>query len=126
EAAAAPVFNFKNEITMAIAIVGVEGSMDLSRDGPTLTALRRTGHELSRRLGATLEQGRVFLSVESGRPEPGAWIDARVGESTRLLRFQGSASRRASVLRWQCDSGVPGRALKRYKFTACGAVLYHF
>ena len=57
EAAAAPVFNFKNEITMAIAIVGVEGSMDLSRDGPTLTALRRTGHELSRRLGATLEQG---------------------------------------------------------------------
>nr|HQV08639.1 IclR family transcriptional regulator [Thauera sp.] len=40
EAAAAPVFNFKNEITMAIAIVGVEGSMDLSPEGPTLTALR--------------------------------------------------------------------------------------
>jgi len=56
EAAAAPVFNFKNEITMAIAIVGVEGSMDLASDGPTLTALRRTADELSRRLGATLAQ----------------------------------------------------------------------
>ena len=57
EAAAAPVFNFKNEITLAIAIVGVEGSMDLSPEGPTLTALRRTAHELSRRLGATLALG---------------------------------------------------------------------
>ena len=57
EAAAAPVFNFKNEITLAIAIVGVEGSMDLSPEGPTLTALRRTAHELSQRLGATLALG---------------------------------------------------------------------
>ena len=57
EAAAAPVFNFKNEITMAIAIVGVEGTMDLAPDGPTLGALRRTANDLSRRLGATLEQG---------------------------------------------------------------------
>ena len=43
--------------TMAIAIVGVEGTMDLAPDGPTLGALRRTANDLSRRLGATLEQG---------------------------------------------------------------------
>lgn len=55
EAAAAPVFNFKNEVTMAIAIVGVEGSMDLSMDGETIAALRRTAAVLSRRLGATLD-----------------------------------------------------------------------
>lgn len=56
EAAAAPVFNFKNEITMAIALVGVEGSMDLSPEGTTITALRRTADSLSRRLGATLDE----------------------------------------------------------------------
>ncbi|WP_068639477.1 IclR family transcriptional regulator [Thauera butanivorans] len=53
EAAAAPVFNFKNEITMTIAVVGVEGSMDLSPGGATLAALRRAADDLSRRLGAT-------------------------------------------------------------------------
>lgn len=57
EAAAVPVFNFNNEITMAIAIVGVEGAMDLTPDGATLAVLRRTAADLSRRLGATLEQG---------------------------------------------------------------------
>ncbi|WP_341646520.1 IclR family transcriptional regulator [Thauera sp. SDU_THAU2] len=53
EAAAAPVFNFNNEITMAIAMVGVEGSMDLAPDGATLLALRSAAADLSRRLGAT-------------------------------------------------------------------------
>jgi DNA-binding IclR family transcriptional regulator len=53
EAVAAPVFNFKDEITMAIALVGVEGSMDLSPDSRTLAELRRATRELSVRLGAT-------------------------------------------------------------------------
>lgn len=52
EAAAAPVFNFKNEITMAIALVGVEGSLDLGPDSPTLAQLRSSARELSLRLGA--------------------------------------------------------------------------
>ncbi|MBS0553559.1 MAG: IclR family transcriptional regulator, partial [Proteobacteria bacterium] len=55
EAAAAPVFNFKNEITMAIALVGVEGSMDLSPESTTLAGLRRATRELSQRLGAPLD-----------------------------------------------------------------------
>lgn len=55
EAAAAPVFNLKGDVTMAIAIVGVEGVMDLSPEGPTLAALRRTAQELSRRLGARVD-----------------------------------------------------------------------
>lgn len=56
EAAAVPVFNFKNEITMSIAVVGVEGSMDLSPGGATLGLLRDAGIQLSRRLGATLDE----------------------------------------------------------------------
>lgn len=52
EAAAVPVFNLKGDLSMAIAIVGVEGVMDLSPESPTLAALCRTGAELSRRLGA--------------------------------------------------------------------------
>ena len=56
EAAAVPVFNFKNEITMAIAVVGVEGSMDLSPGGTTLGLLRGAGIGLSGRLGATVHE----------------------------------------------------------------------
>ena len=55
EAAAAPVFNFRNEITMAISLVGVEGSMDLRPDSLALTELRRACSALSARLGASLE-----------------------------------------------------------------------
>lgn len=55
EAAAAPVFNFRNEITMAISLVGVEGAMDLGPDSPTLAELRRASHALSLRLGASAE-----------------------------------------------------------------------
>lgn len=57
EAAAAPVFNFKNEITMAIALVGVEGSMDLSAESPALAELGRAARELSQRLGASSTVG---------------------------------------------------------------------
>ncbi len=53
EAAAGPVFNFKNEINMSIALVGVEGTLDLTPDGPTLTALKRACAQLSVRLGST-------------------------------------------------------------------------
>lgn len=53
EAAAAPVFNFKNEITMAISVVGVEGSLDLGAESRTLAELRRSAQALSTRLGAS-------------------------------------------------------------------------
>lgn len=55
EAAAAPVFNFKNEITMALVVVGVEGMIDLNPDSPVITELKRSAKELSLRLGATCE-----------------------------------------------------------------------
>ena len=53
EAAAGPVFNFKNEISMSIALVGVEGALDLSDQSPTLAALKDACAALSARLGAT-------------------------------------------------------------------------
>ncbi len=53
EAAAGPVFNFKNEISMSIAVVGVEGTLDLDPEGPTLSALKRACAQLSIRLGST-------------------------------------------------------------------------
>lgn len=52
-AAAAPVFNFKNEITLSLLAIGVKGMIDLSLDGPIVTALRRSTQTLSRRLGST-------------------------------------------------------------------------
>lgn len=55
EAVAAPVFNFKNEITLVIVLVGVEGSMDMRDEGPTLTELRQAAKALSARLGAPSE-----------------------------------------------------------------------
>ncbi|HHW63335.1 MAG TPA: IclR family transcriptional regulator [Rhodocyclaceae bacterium] len=54
EAAAAPVFNFKNEITMSIAVVGVEGTLDLGPGSPALAALKAACSTLSARLGATV------------------------------------------------------------------------
>jgi len=57
EAAAAPVFNFKNEISMGIALVGVEGTLDLGRESPALHALKDACDALSRRLGATAIPG---------------------------------------------------------------------
>lgn len=57
EAAAAPVFNLKGDLTMAIAVVGVEGVMDMGPESEALAALRIAAAELSRRLGATVEAG---------------------------------------------------------------------
>ena len=52
EAAAAPVFNFRNDVTMALIVVGVAGSIDLGASSPALTALRDAAAQLSARLGA--------------------------------------------------------------------------
>ena len=57
EAAAEPVFNFKNEINMSIALVGVEGTLDLGRESPALHALKDACDALSLRLGATAIPG---------------------------------------------------------------------
>ena len=56
EAAAAPVFNFKNEITMTVVVVGVEGMIDLNQNSQVLAELKRSARELSARLGATRDQ----------------------------------------------------------------------
>ncbi len=50
-AAAAPVFNFKHEITLSILAIGVKGMIDLSMDGPVVSALKRSAQTLSLRLG---------------------------------------------------------------------------
>ncbi len=52
EAVAAPVFNFKNEISMVVLIVGVQGMFDIHPDGSVVQSLRRHAKELSQRLGA--------------------------------------------------------------------------
>jgi DNA-binding IclR family transcriptional regulator len=51
EAVAAPVFNFKNEITVAMLVVGVSGMFDMSPDGPVVGPLKAAAAELSGRLG---------------------------------------------------------------------------
>ena len=53
EAAAAPVFNFKNELTMALVIVGVEGSIDMGEQSAVLARLKGAADALSLRLGST-------------------------------------------------------------------------
>lgn len=50
-AAAAPVFNFKHEITLSLLAIGVKDMIDLSLDGPVVTALKRAANDLSVRLG---------------------------------------------------------------------------
>ena len=50
---AAPVFNFKNNISMAVSIVGVEGISDLGPESLALTELKRTTVALSKRLGSS-------------------------------------------------------------------------
>ncbi len=52
EAAAAPVFNFRGDISMALIVVGVAGSIDLGPDSAALAALRDAAAQLSARLGA--------------------------------------------------------------------------
>ncbi|MCX7896549.1 MAG: IclR family transcriptional regulator [Rhodocyclaceae bacterium] len=51
EAVAAPVFNFKHEITLAMLVVGVKGMFDTRPDGPVVIALKRAATRLSERLG---------------------------------------------------------------------------
>jgi len=53
EAVAAPVFNFKNEITMAMLAVGVKGMFDIAPDSPVVTGVKRAAADLSVRLGYT-------------------------------------------------------------------------
>jgi DNA-binding IclR family transcriptional regulator len=51
EAVSAPVFNFKNEISIAMLVVGVSGMFDMSPDGPVVGPLKAAAADLSRRLG---------------------------------------------------------------------------
>jgi DNA-binding IclR family transcriptional regulator len=51
EAAAAPVFNFKNELTFTLVIIGVEGVIDMTPNGATINALKNAALALSERLG---------------------------------------------------------------------------
>lgn len=53
QAVAAPVFNFKNQLSMSLVIVGVEGMIDMAPNGPVLLALKKAAESLSWRLGAT-------------------------------------------------------------------------
>jgi len=55
EAVAAPVFNFKNEITMAVLVVGVQGMFDSSAESEVVKCLVRHAEALSLRLGASGE-----------------------------------------------------------------------
>lgn len=55
QAVAAPVFNFRNEISMALVVVGVEGMFDLSADSPAIHELRAAASALSTRIGSTHE-----------------------------------------------------------------------
>ena len=55
-AAAAPVFNFKHEITLSILAIGVKDMINLSPDGRVVTALKRCADDLSRRLGHTTQE----------------------------------------------------------------------
>lgn len=52
EAVAAPVFNFKNEITMALLVVGVQGMFDTTAEGEVVQCLLRHAEALSARIGA--------------------------------------------------------------------------
>jgi DNA-binding IclR family transcriptional regulator len=51
EAVAAPVFNHRGEITLAMLVVGVQGMFDVSPDGRVVTKLKAAAAELSQRLG---------------------------------------------------------------------------
>ena len=52
DAIAAPVFNFRNEVSMALVVVGVQGSVDIAPDSETVAAVVRHARALSTRLGA--------------------------------------------------------------------------
>lgn len=67
QAVAAPVFNFKNQITMAISVVGVEGiSADLGAGSALVQELKKAAEALSWGLGATRE--RMLDAVSDAQP----------------------------------------------------------
>ena len=53
QALGAPVFNFRNEVTMALVVVGIVGMSDLGEDSLAMAALREAARALSRQLGST-------------------------------------------------------------------------
>ncbi|MFO1414079.1 MAG: IclR family transcriptional regulator [Burkholderiales bacterium] len=57
EALAAPVFNLRREITMALVVVGVRGTADFRLDGLVVTELKRAAAALSHRLGCPEDPG---------------------------------------------------------------------
>ena len=50
-AMSAPVFNAKNEITLAMSVVGISGMIDASEHGPVANALKLSAQKLSWKLG---------------------------------------------------------------------------
>ena len=52
-AVAAPVFNAQGEITLSVLAIGVKGMIDMSLQGPVVSALKHSAQALSRRLGYT-------------------------------------------------------------------------
>lgn len=53
QALGAPVFNFRNEITMALVVVGIAGMSDLGEDSAAMQALQQAARTLSAQLGST-------------------------------------------------------------------------
>nr|WP_315463212.1 IclR family transcriptional regulator [uncultured Rhodoferax sp.] len=50
-AVAAPVFNAKGEVSLSVLAIGVKGMIDMSAEGRVVSALKRSAHALSLRLG---------------------------------------------------------------------------
>ena len=56
EAIAAPVFNYRNELTLVLSVVGVVGMSDFSPAGKAYEALKIAAQQLSLQLGASPEE----------------------------------------------------------------------
>lgn len=69
EAAAVPIFNFKNEISMTMMVVGVAGMVDMSEGSPALEKLKKAADALSWRLGATCQRQQATPSAAADRHE---------------------------------------------------------
>jgi DNA-binding IclR family transcriptional regulator len=55
-ALAAPIFDHNNRIVAAVAVVGVQGRIELDADSRPARELAATARKLSQRLGAALDQ----------------------------------------------------------------------
>lgn len=55
-ALAAPIFDHNNRMVAAIAVIGVQGRLDLDMDGRPARELAATARKLSQRLGAAVDQ----------------------------------------------------------------------